>query len=275
MARDGLMYGHTRISRRDEHLRKDMMLADFAKVLESSTLIKQGAEAKVYTVELVKAAAGRPGITVLLKYRFPKTYRHPSLDSQLTKNRLTFEARSLTRALKTGVRVPVLKGLDLEQGWLMLEWIEGISLREWLQEHQQHEQSQEELLNLLSDVGTQIAKLHSADIIHGDLTTSNMMLRASKSQGPSRSNQEVVMIDFGLSSVTSLVEDKAVDLYVLERAFLSTHSDPNNRSLKHSSPLFEIVLQAYANYLSQESWIAINTRLANVRMRGRKRSMVG
>ncbi|KAA1072556.1 serine/threonine-protein kinase bud32 [Puccinia graminis f. sp. tritici] len=252
-----------------------MMLADFAKVLESSTLIKQGAEAKVYTVELVKAAEGRPGITVLLKYRFPKTYRHPSLDSQLTKNRLTFEARSLTRALKTGVRVPVLKGLDLEQGWLMLEWIEGISLREWLQEHQQHEQSQEELLNLLSDVGTQIAKLHSADIIHGDLTTSNMMLRASKSQGPSRSNQEVVMIDFGLSSVTSLVEDKAVDLYVLERAFLSTHSDPNNRSLKHSSPLFEIVLQAYANYLSQESWMAIKTRLANVRMRGRKRSMVG
>jgi TP53 regulating kinase-like protein len=92
----------------------------------------------------------------------------------------------------------------------------------------QHKQSQDELLSLLSDVGIQIAKLHFADIIHGDLTTSNMMLRAAKPQAPTRSNQEIVMIDFGLASVASLVEDKAVDLYVLERAFLSTHSDPNN-----------------------------------------------
>ncbi|WAR55198.1 hypothetical protein PtB15_4B818 [Puccinia triticina] len=250
----------------------NMKPADFHKLLESSSLIKQGAEAKVYTVELVKATEGRAAITVLLKYRFPKTYRHPSLDSQLTKNRLTFEARSLTRALKTGVRVPVLKGLDLEQGWLMLEWIEGISLREWLHVHQQHAQSREEMSGLLADVGAQIAKLHSADIIHGDLTTSNMMLRKAKTD---TAGQEVVMIDFGLSSVTALVEDKAVDLYVLERAFLSTHSDPNNTLLKHSSPLFEIVLQAYASCLPQHVWKAVQARLANVRMRGRKRSMVG
>lgn len=36
-------------------------------------------------------------------------------------------------------------------------------------------------------------------------------------------------IDFGLGSQKPLVEDKAVDLYVLERAFLSTH--PHSQAL--------------------------------------------
>ncbi|KNZ63349.1 uncharacterized protein VP01_1156g6 [Puccinia sorghi] len=247
----------------------DMTVMNLESILKSSTLIKQGAEAKVYTVELVKATEERAGTTVLLKYRFPKTYRHPTLDGQLTKNRLTFEARSLTRALKSGVRVPILKALDLDHGWLMLEWIEGISVREWLQTHQQRVDSRDEMIQILSDAGGQIAKLHGADIIHGDLTTSNMMLR------PSPVSLQVVMIDFGLSSVTSLVEDKAVDLYVLERAFLSTHSDPNISSLSHHSPLFQILLDAYANCLPKDSWKAIHTRLVNVRLRGRKRSMLG
>jgi TP53 regulating kinase-like protein len=251
----------------------EMTTTNLESILDACTLIKQGAEAKVYAVELVKATEGRAEETVLLKHRFPKTYRHPTLDGQLTRNRLTFEARSLTRALKAGVRVPVLKALDLEHGWLMLEWIAGKSLREWLDVHQQRADSRDEMEAVLSEVGQQIAKLHRADIVHGDLTTSNMMLLSPASSAGAR--PQVVMIDFGLSTVTSLVEDKAVDLYVLERAFLSTHSDPSNTALTHSSPLFEIVLAAYAACLSPLDWKALHTRLANVRMRGRKRSMVG
>lgn len=254
----------------------------FEERLESSILIKQGAEAKVYKLELVRGDEDRDGVTVLLKYRFPKTYRHPKLDSQLTRTRLTFEARSLTRASKQGIRVPTLKGLDLDQGWLMLEWIEGITLRDWLDSNTQHVQPSQDarLGRILKDVGIQIAKLHLADIIHGDLTTSNMILRRSPCisdplSSSETSDPEVVLIDFGLSSVTSLIEDKAVDLYVLERAFLSTHSDPGTQLLKHSSPHFDIILEAYGNYLSKASWDALRTRLANVRMRGRKRSMVG
>ena len=37
------------------------------------------------------------------------------------------------------------------------------------------------------------------------------------------------MIDFGLSFQEGVAEDKGVDLYVLERAFLSTH--PNTEKL--------------------------------------------
>jgi len=80
------------------------------------------------------------------------------------------------------------------------------------------------------------------------------------------------------------VEDKAVDLYVLERAFASTHPD--------SEPMFASVLSAYATRMGKE-WPVLHRRLEDgetasfiipdhtsyiisiVRLRGRKRSMVG
>ncbi|PSR84187.1 hypothetical protein PHLCEN_2v5475 [Hermanssonia centrifuga] len=75
-----------------------------------------------------------------------------------------------------------------------------------------------------------------------------------------------VLIDFGLAYVSNLVEDKAVDLYVLERAFSSTHPA--------SEPLFASVLQAYEKEMGKK-WKAVGSRLDDVRLRGRKRSMVG
>ena len=76
---------------------------------------------------------------------------------------------------------------------------------------------------------------------------------------------EVVLIDFGLSTTSSLTEDKAVDLYVLEKAFLSTH--PN------SQDLFAKIVSGYCN-VSRDQGVVMK-RLEEVRMRGRKRSMVG
>lgn len=84
---------------------------------------------KVYKISLIP---NQPPL--LLKYRFPKTYRHPSLDTQLTRQRLTFEARALVRAAKSGICVPGLRAVDLRAGWLMIEWIEGWSVREILDE---------------------------------------------------------------------------------------------------------------------------------------------
>ncbi|KAJ3087307.1 TP53 regulating kinase, partial [Physocladia obscura] len=78
-------------------------------------------------------------------------------------------------------------------------------------------------------IGEGLGKLHNADIIHGDLTTSNLMLRAE--------SLSLVFIDFGLSFVSSLAEDKAVDLYVLERALASTHPQ--------SHVLLEEILKSY------------------------------
>jgi len=105
--------------------------------------------------------------------------------------------------------------------------------------------------------------MHRGDIIHGDLTTSNMMLRRRR-HGDEEA--DLVLIDFGLSYNSALVEDKAVDLYVLERAFSSTHPD--------SEAMFTQVLQAYEQ-VSGPAWKGVKKRLDDVRLRGRKRSMVG
>jgi len=181
------------------------------------------------------------------------------------------------KCLRSGVNVPGVRMVDVGEGVLGLEWIEGKSVRKLLpggaeaegeeEEGEEEEEPEDPLTSygisqdaLMNMIGVEIAKMHQADIIHGDLTTSNMMLRPS-------SPPQLVLIDFGLSYHSAMVEDKAVDLYVLERAFSSTHPD--------SEPLFEGVLKAYGQKLGPKEWQGIERRLDDVRLRGRKRSMVG
>ncbi|KAK9139951.1 hypothetical protein Scep_009632 [Stephania cephalantha] len=76
---------------------------------------------------------------------------------------------------------------------------------------------------------------------------------------------KLVLIDFGLSFTSSLPEDKAVDLYVLERALLSMHFSRGNVMGK--------ILAAYKK--SSKRWSSTLNELAQVRQRGRKRTMVG
>lgn len=169
--------------------------------------------------------------------------------------------------------------VDVNEGVLGIEWIDGKSVRQLLpggaelEDISELEEVEEIHENgagdpiadygvsrdvLMDMIGLEIAKMHLADIVHGDLTTSNMMLRKQTS--------DLVLIDFGLAYHSTLVEDKAVDLYVLERAFASTHPD--------SEPLFAGVLSAYEKRMGKH-WMPIKKRLDDVRLRGRKRSMVG
>ncbi|PFH47047.1 hypothetical protein AMATHDRAFT_68501 [Amanita thiersii Skay4041] len=250
-------------------------------LLASSTPVLQGAEAKVYQADLTTE-----GPPVLLKHRFHKQYRHPNLDASLTRSRVAGEARALLKCLKYGVRVPGIRIVDINEGVLGLEWIEGSSVRKLVPSGAEAEEGGEESVALVNNnedllkeygvsmdslmmmIGKELAKMHKADIVHGDLTTSNMMLRHSSSLSSQKSemNTELVLIDFGLAFQSSLVEDKAVDLYVLERAFISTH--PN------SERLFACVLDAYEREVGKD-WADIRRRLDDVRLRGRKRSMVG
>ena len=100
-------------------------------------------------------------------------------------------------------------------------------------------------------------------MIHGDLTSSNIILLES---------YEPSLIDFGLSSFSGLAEDKAVDLYVLERAILSTHSlfsDTYNVWLLEGYELIHKQLNKSMKFKEVEK------KLQDVRLRGRKRSMLG
>ncbi|KAG8866103.1 serine/threonine-protein kinase bud32 [Serendipita sp. 405] len=244
-------------------------MASLQSLLESSEIISQGAEAKVYKGYLTSP----PTDPVLIKYRFPKKYRHPQLSAQLTRTRITSEARALARCVRSGVRVPDVRLVDVDSGIIAMEWINGKSIRFLLGDYEgdsgTHNSSVGETLEnydisegqLMVMMGVALARMHQADIIHSDLTTSNMMLTSNFG------NPELVLIDFGLSFQSGLVEDKAVDLYVLERAFASTHPE--------SESLFAAVLESYAAELGSKVWSPIGKRLEDVRLRGRKRSMVG
>ena len=83
----------------------------------------------------------------------------------------------------------------------------------------------DKLLSIAKSVGVAIGKLHDAEIVHGDLTTSNLMIKATVD---GELTSEVMLIDFGLGMMKPTMEDKAVDLYVLERAFTSTHPGSEN-----------------------------------------------
>lgn len=144
----------------------------------------------------------------------------------------------------------------------MEEIVGSSTLRDHISSTQQENSSGEQGLHKIAvRVGQILAKMHDENVIHGDLTTSNMLLR----RGPEDTEPELVFIDFGLSYISALPEDKGVDLFVLEKAFLSTH--PN------TDVLFEKLLKSYT--ATSKMSPAVIKKLDEVRLRGRKRSMVG
>ena len=225
-------------------------------------LITQGAEALLY-----KTAFLNSDQPAALKVRPTKVWRHPTLDKRLTRQRILAEARVLVKCKKEGVPVPTVLGMSWEEGWLVSEWIEGPTVKQAVRERDRtDEDAGADLRKLLEQIGKAVGKLHSVGIVHGDLTTSNMMLRpAPASNSNSALEGDIILIDFGLATQAVQEEDRAVDLYVLERAFGSTHP--------REEEMFGVVLESYGgSYKGAKTTLK---RLEDVRMRGRKKSMVG
>uniref|UniRef100_M4C0M6 non-specific serine/threonine protein kinase n=1 Tax=Hyaloperonospora arabidopsidis (strain Emoy2) TaxID=559515 RepID=M4C0M6_HYAAE len=173
-------------------------------------LVSQGAEAKIFETEF----AGR---ACIIKERVKKSYRLPVLDKKLSHRRLVQEARCILKCRRAGVLTPAIFLVDEDKGRLYLEKVQGGSLKTYLQRGYKLDPKYGPLaLEKAYQIGEAIAKMHDADVVHGDLTTSNMMLSNNEAT-------KVTMIDFGLANSQPLPEDKAVDLYVMERAFASTH----------------------------------------------------
>lgn len=204
----------------------------------------QGAEARVG----VGSFFGR---TVIYKERVKKAYRHPQLDQRLTSRRVLQEVRCMTKAGRNGVRVPAVLSVDLQAGRFVMELIGGTTLKQAIAAS-----AGEGPAAFGSQLGRLVAQLHNLDIIHGDLTSSNVLHTGS----------ELVLIDFGLAYGSNLVEDKAVDLYVLERALTSTHP-------LQAKGLFAAAVEAYGQHNRNSK--AILRKLADVQLRGRKREMIG
>jgi len=163
-------------------------------------LIKQGAEARVYLAKYL-------GKDCIVKVRERKVYREKALDEKILKERMRMECNLLSRAKKAGVRTPLIWKIDMKGLSITTEFISGKTLKDELRGKNSDSEK------LCSAMGAQIAKLHSADLVHGDLTTSNMILHKGK----------LVFLDFGLGEISPKIESKAVDLLVLRKTFAATH----------------------------------------------------
>ncbi|NXQ85806.1 PRPK protein, partial [Nyctibius grandis] len=215
-------------------------------------LVKQGAEARVYRGLFL-------GRLAVAKLRIPKRYRHPALEERLSRRRTAQEARSLLRCRRAGILAPAVYFVDYVTNSIYLEDIvDSVTVQDHINSLQQSGDDTS-LLILAEKMGELLARMHDEDLIHGDLTTSNILLR------PPTEKLDLVLIDFGLSFISGLPEDKGVDLYVLEKAFLSIHPD--------TETMFKALLKTYAA-TSKKSGPVIK-RLDAVRLRGRKRSMIG
>lgn len=176
-------------------------------------------------------------------------------DTSFLKNALTSTCVSTA-----GIAAPVVFFVDYASNCLYMEEIEdSVTVRDYIQSTMETEKDPQCLLGLARRIGQVLARMHDEDLIHGDLTTSNMLLKQPLEQ------LHIVLIDFGLSFVSGLPEDKGVDLYVLEKAFLSTHP--------HTETVFEAFLKSYGTSSKKSS--PVLKKLDEVRLRGRKRSMVG
>lgn len=144
----------------------------------------------------------------IFKERLPKRYRVKELDDTLRKARTRKEAKLLSLARRAGVPTPLVYHVDTRKGSIEMEHVEGTQMKNVLNSCPEKERK-----NLCMEIGKDIGKLHETNIIHGDLTTSNMMLRGDR----------VFFIDFGLGEVEESVEAKGVDILVFKRALHSTH----------------------------------------------------
>ena len=189
-------------------------------------LIAKGAESNIVKSDYL-------GEKAVLKDRIPKGYRISEIDNKIRRARCKLEARLLSDAKRAGVVTPILYDVNLEDKSILMEEIDGVMVKDIIDD------------DLAFKIGENISRLHSADIIHGDITTSNIMLR----------DGQLVFIDFGLGRHSTLDEDKAVDLLVLKK---SLQSIDYNLAVKY----FDCVLNGYDN----ES--IVNT-ISDIESRGR------
>ena len=144
--------------------------------------------------------------TIITKTRIEKSYRYPELDQKIRKLRTRGEAKILERISKI-IPSPDLISSDEKKSIIKMKYIEGKKLSENLDKIKDYQK-------VCEKIGNNLAKIHDANIIHGDLTTSNMILGK---------DGKVYFIDYGLSFNSPRIEDRAVDLHLIKQALEAKH----------------------------------------------------
>ena len=204
-------------------------------------LIKKGAEADLYLEEW-------HGRKVILKRRLPKKYRTHELDEQIRSQRTIHEPQAIHRAKEAGVPTPTIFAVDVGEATIIMEFIEGQQVKQILDDLPTKEK-----LCFSHQIGKLIGRLHSHDIIHGDLTTSNMILTQ---------HDRIALVDFGLSEQSRELEAKGVDLHLMKRALQSTHC-------KYAKECFNAVKNGYIESVGREAGQRVIDKIEEIEKRGR------
>ncbi len=195
--------------------------------------IAQGAEAVLYKEQ-----------DSIIKERLIKGYRIPQIDDSIRKFRTRREAKILQKLEELHITAPRLKEISEKKMTVTMDFVEGQKVRDVLESS--------DYKKIAFEIGTIVAKMHQNDLIHGDLTTSNMI---------EQKNGKIAFIDFGLSFFSDKVEDKAVDLHLMDRCLESKH-------FRIYPAVFEAVLEGYHTYLGSK---AVLQRFKSVSGRGRNK----
>jgi len=201
---------------------------------------------------MIKIAQGAEAVlhrdnTHIIKERLSKSYRLPQLDESLRQFRTRREAKILSRLQEINFPAPHLQEFCDKRMSIVMDFVPGETLKDVLM-------AGDAFQELAREIGEKIGKLHQAHIIHGDLTTSNMIQH--------QETGEIHFLDFGLSSFSEKTEDKAVDLFLLDRALESTH-------YQQYPSLFEKVIEGYKEVYPEAG--AVLERFEQVKRRGRNK----
>lgn len=165
-------------------------------------LIKIGAEAALFKFEW-------NGFSMVAKKRIPKSYRHPALDFKIRSARTSHEAKLMHAAKTLGVPCPSIFLLDKSESTLYMEHINGRQLKAIIPEA-----STDLLRNIGEKVGRYVGSMHGGGIVHGDLTTSNIIVN---------DKGQTFFVDFGLGDFSTEVEERSIDIHLMRRALESSH----------------------------------------------------
>jgi len=185
--------------------------------VKKEKIIRKGAEASLYYGYWF-------GNEVIFKHRIPKKYRIGELDEKIRTERTLNEARALIKVKKYGINVPQVFEIDSANSTIVMKYIKGNRLKDILSDLDDNLKKK-----YFNEIGRMIATLHINGHIHGDITTSNIIIT---------SEEQIYLIDFGLHEYSDTIEDKSVDIHLLKRVLISSHG-------KDYEPCFTAFLEGY------------------------------
>jgi Kae1-associated kinase Bud32 len=203
-------------------------------------LIYKGAEAEIYLEDW-------HGQIVIRKSRVVKPYRIAQLDEAIRRSRTSHEATMMQEVRKLGVPVPIIQHIDPDKCTLIMEYVRGPTMKEEL-----HSLTANKRSLRCNQLGEVIGLMHEGGAVHGDLTISNILVE----------NGKLYVIDFGLGDLSDELEDKGVDLVLLNRAIKSTH-------YSFHVPLFNAFLKGYSKIVGKKRGEETLDKMREIERRGR------